>query len=41
MLNIFLGDMSEAIYHPTTYFDNQYEVVHDMLSFVRIAGYYV
>ena len=25
MLNIFLGDMPEAIYHPPTYFDNQYE----------------
>ena len=24
MLNIFLGDMPEAIYHPPTYFDNQY-----------------
>lgn len=25
MLNIFLGDIPEAIYHPLTYFDNQYE----------------
>lgn len=25
MLNIFLGDMKDAIYHPPTYFDNQYE----------------
>ena len=25
MLNIYLGDMSEAIYHPPTYFDNMYE----------------
>ena len=24
MLSIFLGDMPEAIYHPPTYFDNQY-----------------
>lgn len=25
MLSIYLGDMDEAIYHPPTYFDNQYE----------------
>lgn len=25
MLSIYLGDMSEAIYHPPTYFDNTYE----------------
>lgn len=25
MLNVYLGDMAEAIYHPPTYFDNQYE----------------
>lgn len=25
MLNIYLGDMDEAIYHPTTFFDNVYE----------------
>lgn len=25
MLNIYLGQMEEAIYHPPTYFDNQYE----------------
>lgn len=25
MLNIYLGDMPEAIYHPPTYFDNTYE----------------
>lgn len=25
MLNVYLGDMDEAIYHPPTYFDNQYE----------------
>lgn len=25
MLNIYLGKMEEAIYHPPTYFDNQYE----------------
>ncbi|KIR03264.1 hypothetical protein P261_02079 [Lachnospiraceae bacterium TWA4] len=25
MLNIFLGNMKEAIYHPPVYFDNQYE----------------
>ena len=24
-LNIYLGDMKDAIYHPPTYFDNQYE----------------
>ena len=24
MLKIFLGDMSGAVYHPPTYFDNQY-----------------
>ena len=26
MLNIYLGEMKEAIYHPPTYFDNMYEV---------------
>lgn len=25
MLNIYLGDMKEAVYHPPTYFDNMYE----------------
>ncbi len=25
MLKIFLGEMPDAIYHPPTYFDNQYE----------------
>lgn len=25
MLNIYLGDLAEAIYHPPTYFDNRYE----------------
>lgn len=25
MLNIYLGNMEKAIYHPPTYFDNQYE----------------
>lgn len=25
MLNIYLGEMKDAIYHPPTYFDNQYE----------------
>lgn len=25
MLNVYLGDMVEAIYHPPTYFDNRYE----------------
>ena len=25
MLNVYLGDMKDAIYHPPTYFDNQYE----------------
>lgn len=25
MLNIYLGDMDGAIYHPPTYFDNRYE----------------
>ena len=25
MLNIYLGKMENAIYHPPTYFDNQYE----------------
>lgn len=25
MLNIFLGEMNDAIYHPPTYFDNMYE----------------
>lgn len=25
MLNIFFGDMKDAIYHPPTYFDNVYE----------------
>ena len=25
MLSIYLGDMDEAVYHPPTYFDNQYE----------------
>lgn len=25
MLNIFLGEMKDAIYHPPTYFDNVYE----------------
>ncbi len=25
MLNIYLGDMDAAIYHPPTYFDNTYE----------------
>ena len=25
MLSIYLGNMDDAIYHPPTYFDNQYE----------------
>ena len=25
MLSVYLGQMEEAIYHPPTYFDNQYE----------------
>lgn len=25
MLNVFLGDMPEAVYHPPVYFDNRYE----------------
>jgi len=25
MLKIYLGDMDDAIYHPPTYFDNQYD----------------
>ena len=25
MLKIYLGNMEKAIYHPPTYFDNQYE----------------
>ena len=25
MLNIYLGDMENAIYHPPVYFDNTYE----------------
>lgn len=25
MLSIYLGEMDQAIYHPPTYFDNQYE----------------
>ena len=25
VLNIYLGDMKDAIYHPPTYFDNQYD----------------
>lgn len=25
MLEIYLGDMKDAVYHPPTYFDNQYE----------------
>ena len=25
VLNIYLGDMKDAIYRPPTYFDNQYE----------------
>ena len=25
MLNIYLGEMEGAVYHPPTYFDNQYE----------------
>lgn len=25
MLSVYLGDMRDAIYHPPTYFDNQYE----------------
>lgn len=25
MLNIYLGDMENAVYHPPTYFDNRYE----------------
>lgn len=25
MLHIYLGEMSDAIYHPPTYFDNRYE----------------
>lgn len=25
MLNIFLGEMKDVIYHPPTYFDNVYE----------------
>ena len=25
MLRVYLGNMEQAIYHPPTYFDNQYE----------------
>lgn len=25
MLSVFLGQMEQAIYHPQTYFDNEYE----------------
>lgn len=25
MLSIYLGQMDQAIFHPPTYFDNQYE----------------
>ncbi len=25
MLNIYLGEMEQAIYYPPAYFDNQYE----------------
>ena len=34
MLNIYLGEMNEAIYHPPTYFDNMYEDewITDLLS---------
>ena len=34
MLNIYLGEMKEAIYHPPTYFDNMYEDewITDLLS---------
>ena len=46
MLNIFLGEMKDAIYHPPTYFDNVYEDewITDSLSIemirdiVRCAG---
>lgn len=33
MLNIYLGNMKKAIYHPPTYFDNQYEdewIINDL-----------
>ena len=29
MLKIYLGNMEKAIYHPPTYFDNQYEEEYD------------
>lgn len=34
MLSIYLGKMDDAVYHPPTYFDNQYEDewITDMLS---------
>ena len=34
MLKIYLGEMEDAIYHPPTYFDNQYkdEWITDPLS---------
>ena len=39
MLNIYLGEMKEAIYHPPTYFDNRYEDewITDSLS-VKMPG---
>ncbi len=38
MLKIFLGDMEDVIYHPPTYFDNQYEDewITDQLSIEMI-----
>jgi len=32
MLKIYLGNMEKAIYHPPTYFDNQYEWITKELS---------
>ena len=39
MLNIYLGDMKGAVYHPPTWFDNQYEDawITDPLSKKMIA----
>ena len=34
MLNIFLGEMKDAIYHPPTYFDNVYE---DAVSYTHLT----
>ena len=42
MLNIYLGEMKEAIYHPPTYFDNRYEDewITDSLSVKMIKDVY-